>query len=248
MTTTLEESLYSYLSNYSSLTAVVGTNIFLNEILQGPTASSYLPCVVFQRIDTPRILTHDSSGSGADLARPRFQFDAYATTYAVAKSVTTILRSALNGKVGYIGTQVETATVVGTITVSGTALITVTCTGMTNTGLPLSVAVLIGDTNSVVAGKIRTLLNDNADINSFLIVGGSGTNIVLTKLNTAEINGLNIDIANGTCAGLTAAPISVNTSFTSQTISALVNDERYLPEPETNLERIMSDYIVWNID
>lgn len=46
-----------------------------------------------------------SSGATGDLAHPRFQFDAWATTYASAKAITDQVRAALNGKTGSIGTS-----------------------------------------------------------------------------------------------------------------------------------------------
>jgi len=43
--------------------------------------------------------THDNAGG---LAAPRFQFDAWATTYAAAKAITDQIRAALNGYKGTI--------------------------------------------------------------------------------------------------------------------------------------------------
>jgi hypothetical protein len=54
--------------------------------------------------------------------------------------------------------QVETATVVGTITGSGNATFTITSTGMAGTPLAISVAVLVNDTPSMVAAKARAPL------------------------------------------------------------------------------------------
>lgn len=102
MTTTLDEGLVAYLKAYSGLTTLISTRVYLRTIPQGAT----LPCLTVQRIDTPRVLTHDSSGSTGDLAHPRFQFDAWATTYASAKAITDALRAALNGHKGATGTGV----------------------------------------------------------------------------------------------------------------------------------------------
>jgi len=109
--------------------------------------------------------------------------------------------------------QVETATVVGTITGSGNAEVIVTAAGMTGSPETLPVAVLIGDTASVVAGKMRTALALNANVSSFFTVSGSGANIILTALDPAANDGtMNIATDNDTCTGLTAQPTSTNTT------------------------------------
>jgi hypothetical protein len=99
---TLDEGLYTYLSTFAGLTALVSTRVYAFKLPQGAT----LPAVTFQRISTPRSLTHDTSGVGNDLARPRFQFDAWATTYSSAKAISDQIRAALNGKKGTIATGV----------------------------------------------------------------------------------------------------------------------------------------------
>ena len=96
---TLEEGLISYLKAYTNLVSLISTRVYH---LQKPQTVAY-PCVTFQRIDTPRIITHDTSGATGTLARPRIQFDAWAATYASAKAITDVLRAALNGKTGTIG-------------------------------------------------------------------------------------------------------------------------------------------------
>lgn len=120
--------------------------------------------------------------------------------------------------------QVETATVVGAITTSGNATVIVTATGMTGTPITTSVAVLNGDTADMVAEKIRTALNAVANITAKFAVGGSGAQVTLTRLiAAANIANLNIDIDNGTCAGLTTAHTSADTiaGVASATIAAI---------------------------
>jgi hypothetical protein len=97
--TVLEEGIYSYLSGYAGLVAKVGTRVYPVRFPQ----STIMPCVVYQRIDTPRITTMDSSGSSGDLINPRFQFEVWAETYDEAKDICDILRAALNGKTGTMG-------------------------------------------------------------------------------------------------------------------------------------------------
>lgn len=117
--------------------------------------------------------------------------------------------------------QVETATAAGTITASGNASVTITSSGMTGSPLTISVPVILGDTASVWAGKVRTALAANATIAARFTVGGTTTAISLTRL-AATVGGLpiysandgtlNIALANGTCTGITAAPTSANTT------------------------------------
>lgn len=103
---TLEEALGSYLSTYAGLVSLIGTKVYW---MREPQAI-VLPCLTYERIDTPRIHTHDTSGVGNDLSSPRFQFDAVAETYSAAKAITDQVRAALNGKSGTIGTT-YTATI-----------------------------------------------------------------------------------------------------------------------------------------
>lgn len=109
--------------------------------------------------------------------------------------------------------QVETATVVGTITLDGNATATVTATGMPGSPLAVSVPVLNGDTASIVGGKIRVALAANSIVGGWVNVSGAGTSVILTKKSQAANDAaLNLAIANGTCTGLTAAPTSANTT------------------------------------
>jgi len=109
--------------------------------------------------------------------------------------------------------QVETATVVGTVTTTGNATVIVTCAGMTGTPKTISVAVGEGDTAAAVAGKIRDALSADAAVSALFAVSGTGAAVVLTKLvPAANIANLNISIDNGTCAGLTTAASSADTT------------------------------------
>lgn len=101
--TVLEEGLFTYLSTYSGLTTLISTRIYPDFIPVGAT----MPCATYQRIDTSRDLTHDTSGIGNDLAHPRFQFNSWATTKSSAKAINDQFRVALNGKKGTIATGVS---------------------------------------------------------------------------------------------------------------------------------------------
>ena len=109
--------------------------------------------------------------------------------------------------------QVETATVLGTVTGSGNATVIVTAAGMTGSPITLNVAVLNTDSATVVAGKIRVAMQANANIAAWFTIGGAGADIVLTAIVAAANDAtMNVNIANGTCTGLTAAPTSANTT------------------------------------
>lgn len=119
--------------------------------------------------------------------------------------------------------QVETATVVGTITKAGNASVVVTALGMTGTPKTLSVAVAVDDTASIVAGKIRLALKYTDSIcgytNGMFNVSGSGPYVVLTQIEpTGNDSTINISIDNDTCEGLTQATTSANT-FTGSAIT-----------------------------
>lgn len=108
--------------------------------------------------------------------------------------------------------QVETATVVGTITGSGDATFTITSTGMAGTPLAISVAVLEDDTAYDVARKARAAIGANAAVTALYHVGGSGAEVVLTrKAAVANVADLNIAYTNDTCTGLTPDATSDNT-------------------------------------
>lgn len=101
--TVLDEGLYTYLSTYAGLVSLISTRVYAFKIPQGAT----LPCLTFFRVSTPREATHDSSGIGNELSHPRFQFDAWATTYASAKAISDQVRAALHGKKSTIATGVS---------------------------------------------------------------------------------------------------------------------------------------------
>lgn len=112
--------------------------------------------------------------------------------------------------------QAETTTVIGAIASNGAgnATVIVTAAGMTGTPKTLSVAVANSDTASQVGGKIRTALTNDTNVSAFFDISGTGADIVLTRKTAAANDAtMNINIANGTCTGLTAAPTSSNTTM-----------------------------------
>jgi hypothetical protein len=107
--------------------------------------------------------------------------------------------------------QVETATVVGTITLAGNATFTITGSGIT--GSPFSVPVALNDTADIVAAKAAAVLNAASGINTLYTAIAEGAKLILRKITAvADDATLNVAIANGTCTGLTAAPTSANTT------------------------------------
>jgi len=95
---TIEEGLQAFLAANAGLVALISGRVYHRALPQGVV----LPALTWQRISTPRLAAHDTSGS-TGTAHPRFQFDAWATTYASAKAITDALRAALNGYKGTMG-------------------------------------------------------------------------------------------------------------------------------------------------
>ena len=130
--------------------------------------------------------------------------------------------------------QVETATAAGTISTAGNASVTVTATGATWSPKTVSVAVALGDTAAVWAEKVRAALAADADVSSIFTVDGSTTAIRLTRKPLATIDdvnfyadndsALNIALNNGTCAGITPAASSTNTTAGVLTEGVLLVD------------------------
>jgi hypothetical protein len=109
--------------------------------------------------------------------------------------------------------QVETATVAGTVTTAGNATVTVTAAGLSGSPKAISVPVALNDSAAVVAQKIREGLQLDAAVTAMFTVSGTGVLVTLTaKTPIANDATMNIAIANGTCAGLTAAPTSTDTT------------------------------------
>ncbi len=110
-------------------------------------------------------------------------------------------------------TQIETATVVGTVSMSGSASVTITSAEFgDNPNRTYAITVALGDGATVVATKIRNGLNAVEEVTNLFTIGGTDANVVLTrKIYTVNNSTLNISISNGSCTGLTAAPTSANT-------------------------------------
>lgn len=97
----IEEGIYSYLSTYAGLTALIGTRIYPLENPQNVT----LPAVCYQLISTPQAQGYTHAGP-TGLLIPRFQFDCYAGTSLACRQVAAQVRAAMDGYVGLMGTVV----------------------------------------------------------------------------------------------------------------------------------------------
>ena len=108
--------------------------------------------------------------------------------------------------------QVETATVIATVTVAGDADAIVTSTTLPGSPLTVRFAVAAGDDASAVAGKARTALNLVSAITTLYTVGGAGADISLTaKSKLADDVALNISTQNSVANGVATVANSVHT-------------------------------------
>lgn len=109
--------------------------------------------------------------------------------------------------------QVETATIVGTITGAGDATFTITSALVTGSPLAVSVAVAVDDTATIVAGKAAVTLNATAAVSAHFTATTNGADLILTaKKSAANDATLNIAFTNGTCTGLTPNASSTNST------------------------------------
>lgn len=109
--------------------------------------------------------------------------------------------------------QVESTTVVATITGAGTAVVTVTGAYISGSPIALNITVILSDTSSTIGEKIRTALKGNTAITNQYRVGGSGADITLTdKQYRANDGSLNVAINTGTAIGITNDSTSTNTT------------------------------------
>ncbi|MGA9768280.1 MAG: phage tail sheath subtilisin-like domain-containing protein [Blastocatellia bacterium] len=211
------------------VTALVNQAQVARPIVRQPTSTGFIVAYTpWGPVNIPRIVTSwndnarqfggfDANSFGDDFAHVFFNLFPGRQAWicrvvgdAAAKATATIKDQAAAGVA-----QVETATVIGTIGVAGAGNAKATVTGVGIAGSPLItlVAVANSDSNTVVAGKIRTALSGVAAITSLYAVGGAGANITLTRITpAANDDSLNLAIDNDTCTGLTAAPTSTNTT------------------------------------
>ena len=108
--------------------------------------------------------------------------------------------------------QVETATFAGQVTTAGDMSVIVTGTGITGSPVTVTVPVKLHDTELGIAQRARNAVAANSAISALYTVGGTNDKLTLTKTTPgANVSDLNIEIANGTAAGITPAATSANT-------------------------------------
>lgn len=95
--TTVEESLYAYLSGYAGLTALVGTRIYPRLLPDEPT----YPAVTYHRISGRNIRTLAPPTVAA--VEARFQFSCWGLAYADARNVASQIEDALQDFTGKMG-------------------------------------------------------------------------------------------------------------------------------------------------
>jgi predicted secreted protein len=118
--------------------------------------------------------------------------------------------------------QVETATVVGTITNPGDLAVVITATGMTGSPLTLAIPVVNG-VAAVSAEAIRTFLRNDATaaaVRAMFEVTGATDKVILTrKIPMADIT-LNISLNTGSATGLTE-DLTSDATHVGETLAAV---------------------------
>ena len=108
--------------------------------------------------------------------------------------------------------QIETCTVVATITIPGNGKVTITSAYIPTSPVIVSFAVLGADNASAVALAARTALALNAAVSDQFQVSGATDKIILTaRVARANDTTLNIAIIDDTCTGITPAATSADT-------------------------------------
>jgi len=187
---------------------------------------------------TPQIGMNQETISMPD-ANVAYTFDALLVDASTSATIE-LVSNTDNGDFAWVEgvPQVNTATAVGTITLAGSATITVTAAGMTGSPKAISVAVASGDTAEVWAGKVRTALAADADVSALFTVGGTGADFSLTRkpLETYPVGTesipvypatdatLNIAYTNGTCTGITPDATSASTTAGTATSGVYAPD------------------------
>lgn len=86
----IEAALFSLLTSNADVSGKIADRLYPKVLPQDP---SY-PAGVYHKVSGAREHSHDGASG---LARPRFQFDLYATSYAAAIALATAVREAIDG-------------------------------------------------------------------------------------------------------------------------------------------------------
>lgn len=87
---TIETDIFTRLSTFAGLMALIGTRIYPDLLPQNPT----LPAVTLFKVSNPREITHSGDSS---LQHPHYQFSCWALTYGQVWAVAEQVRLALQG-------------------------------------------------------------------------------------------------------------------------------------------------------
>ena len=126
--------------------------------------------------------------------------------------------------IGVGDVQIETATLVGTISNPGNINFVITCTGMVGTPLTLVIPVINGNAASVAA-TVRTFLHDDASaaaVRFLFDISGATDKVILTrKVPAATIANLNMASDTGSATGLTSEATSAPTHAGEETFTPI---------------------------
>ncbi len=92
----IEQAIKKELMAASGVTGLISTRLYYVRAPQNVTK----PYVVFFKVSSPREYSHDGA---SELARPRFQFSCFATTYYEAKQITEAIRVTIEAFSGIMG-------------------------------------------------------------------------------------------------------------------------------------------------
>lgn len=106
----VETALYTYLAGKTSITSIVGTNIWKGRLPQ--SYSWVAPALSFRRIS--ELHDHDLDG-GSGIARARMQIDCWSKTASAAESLAEQVRTLLQGYSGTIGSVTATSVVLDNV-------------------------------------------------------------------------------------------------------------------------------------
>lgn len=102
---TIEEGVTYQLKNHAGLTALINKRVYPIKFPQRCT----MPCIVYQRIDTDRVETHDQAANG--LAHARIQLSIWDDDISVCASIAIQVMAALEGFKGSFGSGATTVSV-----------------------------------------------------------------------------------------------------------------------------------------
>jgi hypothetical protein len=137
--------------------------------------------------------------------KAKLQTDGSLELDAIASSATPSIDSArIYSKVVGGTPQIETVTVVGTITSAGSPRLLIDAYYLPNHGKIITATGVEEDSASVIGGKLRAAAVADATINDLFVVGGSGADISLTyRITPGNDETFALTVDNGNGAGLT---------------------------------------------